>query len=42
MIGLGSEERRMILKSVSTINGKINGIPIGVYLPISKLHSILA
>ena len=25
-----------------TINSKINGIPEGVYLPISKLHSILA
>ena len=24
-----------------TINSKINGIPKGVYLPISKLHSIL-
>ena len=25
---------------VSTINNKINGIPKGAYLPISKLHSI--
>ena len=25
-----------------TINGKINGTPNGVYLPISKLNSILA
>ena len=25
-----------------TINSKINGTPKGVYLPISKLHSILA
>ena len=25
-----------------TINSKINGTPKGVYLPISKIHSILA
>ena len=25
-----------------TVNSKINGIPKGVYMPISKLHSILA
>ena len=30
----------IVLKS--TINSKINGTPKGVYLPISKLHSILA
>ena len=29
-------------KILCTINSKINGTPKGVYLPISKLHSILA
>ena len=32
----------MHMNFISTINSKINGTPKGVYLPISKLHSILA
>ena len=28
--------------ALCTINSKINGTPKGVYLPLSKLHSILA
>ena len=27
---------------IDTINSKINGTPKGIYLPISKLYSILA
>ena len=34
---------KLVLKlSSGTINSKINGTPKGVYMPISKLHSILA
>ena len=28
--------------NIDTINSKVKGTPKGVYLPISKLHSILA
>ena len=31
-----------VIRCLCTINSKINGTPKGVYLPISKLHSILA
>ena len=30
-----------LIGSYSSISSKINGTPKGVYLPISKLHSIL-
>ena len=34
---------KLVLKlSSGTINSRINGTPKGVYMPISKLHSILA
>ena len=31
-----------LISDVATINSKIDGTPKGVYLPILKLHSILA
>ena len=37
---MGGHERRYYIHYV-TVNSKINGIPKGVYLPISKQHSIL-
>ena len=33
---------KQFLVSAGTLASKINGTPKGVYLPISKLHSILA
>ena len=39
---IGKYEIAFVFVLMCTINSKLNGTPIGVYLPISMLHSILA